>query len=61
MVRSPTFTVNLLGFTVITLFGFNDDRPYDQFIREQLAGDGLGTGEALGFLVAGPHASRQRP
>ncbi len=34
---------------------FNDDRPYDQFIREQLAGDGLGTGEALGFLVAGPH------
>ena len=56
MVRSPTFIVNLLGFTVITSFGaFNEDRPYDQFVREQLAGDGLGTGEALGFLVAGPH------
>jgi cytochrome c553 len=34
---------------------FNQDLPYDRFVREQLAGDGLGTGEALGFLVAGPH------
>ncbi len=34
---------------------FNQDIPYDQFIREQIAGDGLGVGEALGFLVAGPH------
>ena len=34
---------------------FNEDLPYDRFVREQLAGDGLGTGEALGFLVAGPH------
>ena len=34
---------------------FNEDIPYDQFIREQLAGDQLGVGEATGFLVAGPH------
>jgi hypothetical protein len=34
---------------------FNKDLPYDRFVREQLAGDGMGTGEALGFLVAGPH------
>ena len=34
---------------------FNEDLPYDQFIREQLAGDQLGVGEATGFLVAGPH------
>ena len=34
---------------------FNLDIPYDQFVREQIAGDGLGVGEALGFLVAGPH------
>ncbi|SVC88103.1 uncharacterized protein METZ01_LOCUS340957, partial [marine metagenome] len=34
---------------------FNQDLPYDRFVTEQLAGDGLGTGEALGFLVAGPH------
>jgi hypothetical protein len=34
---------------------FNNDLPYDQFIKEQLAGDQLGAGEATGFLVAGPH------
>ncbi|MEP3481399.1 MAG: PSD1 and planctomycete cytochrome C domain-containing protein [Fuerstiella sp.] len=34
---------------------FNEDKPYDQFVREQLAGDSLGVGEATGFLVAGPH------
>ena len=34
---------------------FNNDLPYDQFVTEQLAGDGMGVGEALGFLVAGPH------
>jgi mono/diheme cytochrome c family protein len=34
---------------------FNQDKPYDQFIKEQLAGDTMGEGEALGFLVAGPH------
>ncbi|MEE2639247.1 MAG: PSD1 and planctomycete cytochrome C domain-containing protein [Planctomycetota bacterium] len=34
---------------------FNQDKAYDQFIREQLAGDSLGMGEATGFLVAGPH------
>lgn len=34
---------------------FNLDVPYDQFVREQIAGDSLGAGEATGFLVAGPH------
>ncbi len=34
---------------------FNDDIPYDRFVREQLAGDQLGSGDATGFLVAGPH------
>ena len=34
---------------------FNEDVPYDRFIKEQLAGDQLGMGEATGFLVAGPH------
>ncbi|MCG6154391.1 PSD1 and planctomycete cytochrome C domain-containing protein [Rubinisphaera margarita] len=34
---------------------FNDDKPYDQFLKEQLAGDTMGVGEATGFLVAGPH------
>jgi hypothetical protein len=34
---------------------FNEDKPYDQFVREQLAGDVMGHGDATGFLVAGPH------
>ena len=34
---------------------FNEDKPYDQFLLEQLAGDQLGVGEATGFLVAGPN------
>ncbi|HEV3342690.1 MAG TPA: DUF1553 domain-containing protein [Pirellulales bacterium] len=33
---------------------FNEDRPYDRFIIEQLAGDALGVDEATGFLVGGP-------
>ena len=31
---------------------FNEDKPYDRFVREQLAGDALGADEATGFLVA---------
>ena len=34
---------------------FNEDVPYDQFVREQLAGDTMGRGAATGFLVSGPH------
>ena len=34
---------------------FNTDKPYDQFVREQLAGDALGTDAATGFLVAGTY------
>ena len=34
---------------------FNEDKPYNQFVQEQIAGDSLGVGEATGFLVAGPH------
>ena len=31
---------------------FNEDKPYDQFIREQLAGDVYQADDATGFLVA---------
>jgi hypothetical protein len=34
---------------------FNDDKPYDRFIVEQLAGDTCGADAATGFLVAGPY------
>jgi hypothetical protein len=33
---------------------FNEDKPYDQFIREQLAGDIFGEDAATGFIVGGP-------
>src|SRR5262249_43006944 len=32
---------------------FNEDKPYDRFILEQLAGDQIGADEATGFLVGG--------
>nr|WP_231734068.1 PSD1 and planctomycete cytochrome C domain-containing protein [Calycomorphotria hydatis] len=34
---------------------FNEDKPYDQFLYEQIAGDTVGQGDATGYLVAGPH------
>lgn len=34
---------------------FNEDRPYDQFILDQIAGDHTGQDAATGFLVAGAH------
>ncbi len=33
----------------------NDDKPYDQFLKEQLAGDALGLPAATAYLVAGPY------
>jgi hypothetical protein len=33
---------------------FNDDKPYDRFVVEQLAGDALGADAATGFMVASP-------
>ncbi len=32
---------------------FNEDKPYDQFVTEQLAGDEFGVDEATGFIVGG--------
>ncbi len=34
---------------------FNEDKPYDQFVREQIAGDVFGQELGTGFLVAGPY------
>ncbi len=33
----------------------NDDKPYDQFIKEQIAGDAFGADVGTGFLVAGAY------
>ena len=37
------------------IHALNEDKPYNQFVREQLAGDALGEPIGTGFLVAGPH------
>ena len=34
---------------------FNMDKPYDQFVKQQIAGDALGEPIGTGFLVAGPN------
>lgn len=50
---------NFWRFRDYVIDAFNRDLPYDQFVREQLAGDALRPGDpqalvATGFLVAGP-------
>ncbi len=39
----------------------NDDKPYDEFVVEQLAGDALGVDAATGFLVGGPYDTVKSP
>ncbi len=40
---------------------FNEDKPFDRFVREQLAGDALGVDEATGFIVGGSYDSVKSP
>jgi hypothetical protein len=40
---------------------FNDDKPYDRFVTEQLAGDAFGADAATGFLVGGPYDRVKSP
>jgi len=40
---------------------FHRDKPYDQFLREQIAGDALGADVGTGFLVAGPFDQVKSP
>jgi hypothetical protein len=39
----------------------NADKPYDQFVREQIAGDTMGMDAATGFLVAGSYDEVKSP
>ena len=45
---------NAWRFRDYVIAAFNDDKPFDRFIREQIAGDALGVDVATGFLVGGP-------
>ena len=49
------YRVNAWVYRDYLIHAFNSDKPYDRFVKEQIAGDSLGAGEAMGFLVAGPH------
>ena len=51
---------NLWPFRDYVIRAFNDDKPFDEFIREHLAGDVIGKNKAdveigSAFLVAGPY------
>jgi cytochrome c553 len=54
--ESNEFRKNAWPYRDYVVDAFNQDKPYDHFIREQLAGDQFGQDVAMGFLVAGPHA-----
>ena len=41
-------------FRDYVIAAFNQDKPFDRFVREQIAGDALGADVATGFLVGGP-------
>jgi hypothetical protein len=45
---------NAWPFRDYVIKSLNDDKPYDRFIQEQIAGDQLGADAATGFLVAAP-------
>ena len=53
--ESNLYRKNAWVYRDYVIRSFNEDKPYDQFLREQIAGDSIGVGEATGFLVAGPH------
>lgn len=39
----------------------NEDKPYDRFVFEQIAGDSVGVDVATGFLVGGPYDTVKSP
>lgn len=47
--------LNAYPYRDYVIDSFNADKPYDQFVREQIAGDAFGAEVATGFLVAGPY------
>jgi len=45
--------MNAWPYRDYVIASFNEDKPYDQFIKEQLAGDALNADAATAFLVGG--------
>ena len=50
-----TARTNAWPYRDYVIEALNEDRPYDQFVIDQLAGDQTGADAATGFLVAGAH------
>jgi len=53
--ESNLYRKNAWVYRDYVIRAFNEDKPYDQFLVEQIAGDTVGQGDATGYLVAGPH------
>ena len=59
--KTPHYYPFAFTYRDYVIDAFNEDKPYDRFIREQLAADRLGLERdapamaALGFLTVGPH------
>jgi hypothetical protein len=62
--RTPHYFPFAFTYRDYVVEALNSDKPFDQFVREQLAADLLGLPDdapelaALGFLTVGPHANR---
>ena len=52
---------NIYPYRDYVIRAFNADLPYDQFLREQIAGDLFGTDAATGLLMVGPHDTNPSP
>ena len=52
---------NIYPYRDYVIQALNADLPYDQFLREQIAGDGYRKDAATGFLTVGPHDTNPSP
>lgn len=53
--ESNMYRKNAWKYRDYVISAFNEDKPYNEFLFEQFAGDSVGRGVATGYLVAGPH------
>ncbi len=51
--ESNLYRKNAWPYRDYVIRAFNEDKPFDRFIHEQIAGDASGVDEATGFLVSG--------
>ncbi|MCU0704602.1 MAG: DUF1553 domain-containing protein [Fimbriiglobus sp.] len=59
--ETNTVRANAWPYRDWVIRALNDDKPYDRFVFEQLAGDTVGADAATGFLVAGPWDAVKSP